>query len=129
MPAFETIRGIDFSSSFVDSVNRVVELDATRKAARTAQIPGPVFGVMFIYAIATAFVLGTILTGPYGMTATVLLIGLFTLAFALLSDINQPVTGIIRESQQPMELLRETMRRAPPATFDRLRSPSAEPAP
>lgn len=125
VPAFDTIRGIDFSSSFVDSVNQVIQVDAARRAARYAQIPAPVFGVMFLYAIATAFVLGGILTGPHGLTATILLVALFTLAFVLLVDINKPVTGAIRESQQPMEELRETMRRAPPALFDRLRPPPA----
>lgn len=125
VPAFETIRGIDFSSSFVDSVNQVIELDAARKAARTAQIPGAVFGVLFVYAIITAAVLGYVLVGRRGRLSGVALLGLFTLSLMLLSDINRPVTGTIRESQAPMERLQRMLRSNPPALFDRLRQPAA----
>lgn len=123
-PAFDSIRGIDFSTALVDSANHVIELDASRKAARQAQIPAAVFAVLFIYAIITAAVLGYVLNGKRGRLAGASLLALFTLALMLLSDINRPVTGAIRESQGPMERLRRTLQQSPPALFDRLKAPA-----
>lgn len=118
IPAFDTIRGIDFSSTFVDSVNHVIDLDAARKAARVAQIPSAVFALLFVYAIVTAMTVSYVLVGKRGRLAGLTLLVLFTLSLMLLSDINRPVTGMIRESQMPIEALRRMMRENPPAAFD-----------
>lgn len=114
-PAFQTIRGIDFSSTFVDSVNGVIELAAARLAARTAQIPPAVFAVLFLYTIVSAAVLGYVLTGRRGRVAGGALLALFTMLLMLLSDINRPVTGTIRESQDPMKRMRASLPQVPPA--------------
>ena len=124
LPAFDSIRGIDFSTAFVDSVNRVIELDATRTSVRVAQIPAVIFDLLFVYAVVTAFMLGNDLVGRGGQLSGFFLLGLFTLALMLLTDINRPVTGAIRESQQPMERLQDMLRHSPPGRFDRLKSPT-----
>ena len=124
VPAFNTIRGIDFSSSFVDSVNRVIEMDAARKAARTAKIPPAIFAILLLYAFVTAFMLGYVITGRRTRIAGGIVLILFSVWLLLLADINRPVTGFIRESQAPMERLRATMQANPPEVFDRLRAPT-----
>lgn len=117
VPAFDTIRTIDFSSTFVDSVNRVVELDTARKAARRAHIPAPIFALLLAYTIITAGVLGYVLVGRRGQLSGATLLGLFTLALLLLADLNRPTEGLIREPQEPMLRLRQALRDAPPAVF------------
>ena len=119
IPAFETVRGIDFSSALVESVNQVIELDAARKAARTAQIPPPIFALLYLYIVVTSAMLGYVLIGRRGRLAGGLLLALFALALMLMSDINRPTTGNIRESQGAMERLRDFLRDNPPARLDR----------
>jgi len=130
VPAFDTIRGIDFSSSFVDSVNQVIALDTARKANRRATIPGPVFAVLFVYTIVAAGILGYVLIGRRGRVVGSLLLGLFILALLLLGDFNRPISGVVNESQEPMERVLAAMRASPPGTFEGLRTlPSTLPAP
>lgn len=123
IPAFETIRGIDFSSAFVDSANRVIELDDARIAARAAQVPGAVFLVLFVYSTVTAFVLGYVLTGSRSRTSGVVLLALLIMAMMLLVDLNQPVAGTVRESQLPLELLRAWLHANPPEAFGGVQPP------
>src|SRR5688572_11303247 len=52
--AFPTIRSVDFSSAFLDSVNTVVELGEARIASRQVRVPYAVYTVLFIYIIAAA---------------------------------------------------------------------------
>jgi len=117
--AFPSIRDYDFSSSFLDSMNTVIDLDASRKAARLAHVPEAVFLVLAIYGTGVAFVLGYVLTGLRGRIAGVFLLALFTLALLLIVDIDQPGAGRIRESQGPMERLSQSLSGWPPALFDR----------
>lgn len=126
--AFQSIRDIDFSTALVDSANHVFEVDARRKVARTAQIPHTIFAVLFLYAIMTAAVLGYFLVGKRGRRAGAVILALFTVALLLLSDINRPVEGYVRESQEPLERLRRAIRAVPISTFDRLNAPAPEEA-
>jgi hypothetical protein len=51
VPAFDSIRTLDFSSTFVDSVNEVIKTDAARRAARRAQIPESIIVLLvFLHA-------------------------------------------------------------------------------
>jgi hypothetical protein len=118
--AFPTIRDFDFSSSFLDSMNAVIELDEARKAARLAHVPSAVFVVLAIYAASVATVLGFVLTAIRGRIAGIILLGLFTLSVLLIIDIDRPATGGIRESQAPMERLRQSMTVRTPEVLQRL---------
>jgi hypothetical protein len=118
--AFPSIRDYDFSSSFLDSMNTVINLDESRKAARLAHVPSAVFVVLAIYAASVAIVLGFVLTGVRGRIAGVILLGLFTLSVLLIIDIDRPATGGIRESQAPMERLRASMAARTPDVLQRL---------
>src|SRR5262249_6207064 len=44
--AFETIKGLDFSSSYLETMNHMIDLDASRKAARLAHVPTEVLVVL-----------------------------------------------------------------------------------
>ena len=115
--AFQTIRGIDFSSAFVDTANNVIELNSARIAARSARIPASVFLLLTVYAVATALMFGYVLHGRRGRISGVALLVLCTLAIVMLVDLNQPVTGWIRESQQPVQRLSGWMHANPSASF------------
>jgi hypothetical protein len=116
--AFPTIRDYDFSSSFIDSINTVIELDSARIAARRAHVPGEVFVVLAVYGAGVALVLGYVLIGWRGRIAGAFLMALFTLAVLLIFDIDSAATGGIRESQEPIERLRASLTDWPPAVFD-----------
>lgn len=117
--AFVTIKGIDFSSTFVDGVNNVIDLDAARKTARMARVPSEVFFVLFVYLVVTAGVLGYVFVGNRGRGAAIFMLVLLTLSLLLILDIDRPNKGGIRESQTAMEQLRATFKSQPPIVFDR----------
>lgn len=125
---FDSIRNIDFSTSLVESVNDVINMDAARRAARAAQVPAEVFLVLFIYLVVTAGVLGYVLTGSRGRLAAGFLLILALLSLMLVLDIDRPSLGGVRESQAPMEDLQKRLAAQPPAVFDIWRTP-ARPTP
>jgi len=120
--AFDSIKGLDFSSTYLDSVNNVIDLDASRKAARRARVPGEVFLVLFVYLATSAGVLGYVLKGSRGRISAAFLLLLFTLVLILIIDIDRPTAGGINEGQLPMEELRKSLAVRTPAVFDRPRS-------
>lgn len=128
--AFPTIRGYDFSSSYIDSMNEVINLDLSRKAARLVRIPTEVFVVLIVYMIVTSGVMGYVLVGPHGRVTGFFLMLLTNLAIVLIMDIDRPARGGITEGQRPMEWLRESMRENPPAAYDAtlVRPPPSSPS-
>ncbi len=118
--AFPSIRGFDFSSSFIDSMNNLIDLDRSRKAARLAKVPSEVYVVLYVYLLTSAGVLGYTLVGSRGRAAAAFLYLLFALSLVLIIDIDRPTEGGVNESQLPMELLRATLAKEPPRIFDRL---------
>jgi protein-S-isoprenylcysteine O-methyltransferase Ste14 len=125
--AFDSIKGLDFSSAFVDSMNSMIDLDASRRAARMAHVPSEVFGVLFLYMIVSAVVLGYVLSATRGRLAGGFLMVLFTIALLLIVDIDRPTLGGINESQRPMEKLLESLKSQPISVYDRWRG--QDPAP
>jgi hypothetical protein len=120
--AFDSISNLDFSTSFVETVNNVIDLDSARKAARLGHVPTAVLVLLAVYIVVTAGVLGYVLTGFRGKVAGAFLITLLTFALFLIIDLERPTRGGIRESQVPMELLRASLKSRPPDVFDRWRS-------
>jgi hypothetical protein len=121
--AFETIKGLDFSSTYIYSVNTMIDLDAARRAARGARVPPEVFAVLVVYLVTTAAVLGYVLKGTRGRLGAGFLFLLLTLSLALTIDIDRPVVGGVIESQKPMEDMRRSLADSPPPVFDRWRTP------
>lgn len=121
--AFPSIRGYDFSSSYLETMNAMIDMDAVRKAARRATIPGEVFLLLLIYQLVAAGVVGYSLTGTRGRQSAAFLFFLFGLSMLTVLDLNRPINGWIRVPQQPMIDLMEMMRANPPAAFDRAPAP------
>lgn len=126
---FDSIRNIDFSSTYVASINNMIDMDGARRAARGAHVPSQVFFVLFVYFAVTAAVLGYVLTGPKGRMMAGFLLFLIVLSLMLILDIDRPNMGTIREAQTPMESLQKTMAAQPPGLFDRWRTPADTPTP
>jgi len=116
--AFPTIRGVDFSSAYIDSMNLVIDLGESRKAARMARVPNEVYLVLFIYIVAASGLLGYTLDGPREKWAGRILFMLLTLSLMLIIDIDRPARGGINESQGPMEDLQASLRNWPPEVFE-----------
>jgi hypothetical protein len=120
--AFSSISDMDFSIAYLEAMNKVIDLDAARKASRLAHVPAEVLIILSIYIVVTAGALGYVLTGLRGQLAGAFLITLLTFSLALIIDLERPTVGGIVESQAPIEMLRETLKANPPAVFDRFHS-------
>jgi len=118
--AFPSIKEYDFSSSYLESMNTVIDLDTSRKTARRAHVPASVFIVLGIYAIGTAAVLGYVLVGVRGRIAAAAVMALFALSFLLIIDIDRPTLGTVRESQDPIQWLRTSLQSWQPDVFDQV---------
>jgi hypothetical protein len=115
--AFPSVKGYDFSSTYVSSVNHMIDMDAARRAARRANIPGEVLVLLLVYQLVAAGVVGYTLVGERGRQAAAFLFLLFGLSLLVVFDLDRPISGWIRISQQPMKELVEFMRADPPAVF------------
>ena len=127
--AWDSIKGYDFSSAYLDSIKTVIDLDASRKTARNARVPNAVLGVLFVYVVASAAVLGYVIRGRRNRLTAALLMALFTLSLMLIVDINRPVGGRVVETQRPMEELQKFLHGHPRAIYDRWTTPTAPAAP
>jgi hypothetical protein len=117
VPAFQSIKTIDFSASFVDSVSEVVKVDAERKALRRAQIPGTIIIVLMFYTLVASAVLGGVMQSRKAQQFSIALLALNILALMIITDVNRPVEGTIRESQEPMERMLERLKANPPPVY------------
>lgn len=115
--AWPSIRGMDFSSSYIDSMNAVIDLGEARKISRLAKVPYAVYLVLFIYLVAASGLVGFARESRRERWSTTFLFLLFTLALVLIIDIDRPIDGGINESQKPMEDLQASLRATPPSVF------------
>jgi hypothetical protein len=120
VPAFQRIRMLDFSSTFVGSVVDLVKVDAERKAVRKSQIPTTIIMVLIFYTLVAATVLGGIMETRKGRQFSIVLLALNIFALMLVTDLNRPVEGTIREPQAPIEWALSRMKANPPAVYQRL---------
>jgi hypothetical protein len=115
--AFDSIRALDFSNTFVSSMSNVVDLDASRRVARLVHLPAAVLIVLLLYLLVTAALLGYVLkTWRIRIPGSITLV-LLALSFVLVIYIDHPPRGIVHEIQGPMEQLLSALRSQPPRTF------------
>jgi hypothetical protein len=126
--AFDSIETLDFSTSFVESINGIIDSDAARKTARLARVPATVFAVLLLYIVFTSGVLGYVLLSARSRGSGAFLVVLLSLSLLLIIDLDRPNTGSIRESQGPIERLRQSLMSWPPQVFDRWREAAMTPA-
>ena len=117
IPAFESVKNLDFSTSFVDSAADVVNIDSDRRAARLPPIPMTIIVVLIFYSLVAAMVLGAVMRSRKSEVASAVLLGLSTLVLMLITDINRPVDGTIHESQTPMRQMLLGLQSNPPAVY------------
>lgn len=114
------------STPLLMTFNEVIDLDTERKVARQVRVPVPVLLLLYGFLLLTALVLGYVLEdrrGRIGAAALFLLLALYT---CIIADLSRPASGSIRESQEPMLLLRASLKAQPPVVFDRFKSGPAE---
>jgi hypothetical protein len=121
--AYDEIKGLPFSGVYLDSVNHLIDLDASRKTARRARVPAEVFLVLFVYLVTAAGVLGYVLREIRGRIAGGFLLVLLTLSFLLIIDIDRPTSGGVVEDQAPMRDLRQSFAAQPASVYDKWRAP------
>ncbi|WP_380879537.1 hypothetical protein ACFB49_22850 [Sphingomonas sp. DBB INV C78] len=121
--AFPSMKPYDFSSSYLETMNAMIDMDATRKAGRQAHVPSEVFLVLLIYLFVAAGAISYMLVGQRGRETAIFLFVLFGIVLLLVIDIDRPTTGGIAESQLPMTQLRDFIRTQPPVSFDRFNVP------
>ena len=119
--AFDSIKSLNFSSAYVQSINSVIDVGSARKAARQARVPPEVFAALLVYMVVAAGVLGYVVRGVALRVAGGLLLALLTLSLSLIIDIDRPSMGGVVESQTPMEDLVKSLEAQPPAVFDKWR--------
>ena len=119
--AFDSVRSISLSISLTQAVNEMIDLDSSRRDLRIIHIPVEVFAVLLLYLVGAAGVLGYVLGLGPGRFAGGFIMILMCLSLVLIIDIDRPTSGMIREDQSPMELLRTSLKKQPPEVFDRWR--------
>ncbi|TDW67162.1 hypothetical protein EDF57_10245 [Novosphingobium sp. PhB55] len=134
LAGFDSIRQYDMSSTFVSSINAVIDLDTSRKTGRMAHVPEEVFWVLIVYVLIAAFIIGYIIRTRASFYLSCVMNLLVVMSLMLIMDIDRPASGGIRESQFPMLLLSQSMRGESRADFDRWRTvpgvlPATQPAP
>jgi len=104
-------RSEQVSRALMDAVNESFDLASARQAARAAHIPDRVLVLLVLYAFLSVLMLGYVAggTGRQHRIAIGLLLVLLCLAISLILDIDRPRAGAIQVSQQPMEILRQSL--------------------
>lgn len=100
------------SRALMDAMNQSFDLASARSAARSAHVPDRVLGVLLLYAVLSAAMLGytSAAKGKPQRIATVSVLMLLTMALVMILDIDRPRSGAIQVSQQPLEVLKQSWR-------------------
>jgi len=100
------------SSLIAGGMNTVIEIASSRRAALEARLPSIAFGSLLLFAVVAASMLGFVSGSgkhPRRSGAAVLLL-LLALALGLILDLDRPLRGTIRVSQQPLIDARASMK-------------------
>ncbi len=111
----EAVRGdpsAQLSRALMDAMNESFDLAAARLASRSTTIPGRVFDMLLLYSALSMATLGYVLAsgGRRHRMVTTLVMVLLTLSLTIILDIDRPLNGAIKVSQQPLEALVTSMR-------------------
>ena len=98
--------------------NEVIDLDTERKIAWQLRVPEEVLVLVALYMTITAGVVGYSIDGPRGVRAAFVLFVLLALSVTVITDVNRPISGNARESQNAMKMLLSSLKAQPPGAFD-----------
>jgi hypothetical protein len=107
------------TTALLMTYNEVIDLDTERKVARQMRVPTAVLLLLYGFLILNALVLGYVLEERRGRMGAAVLFLILSLYIGIISDLSRPAAGTILESQEPMLMLRQSMKAQPPAAFDR----------
>ena len=104
------------AASFMEAMGRVFDVAAAREAARRNHVPLQVFVALLVYMAVSAGVLGHAL-GTRRRASLGVFLGLLSLSYLLILDIDGPVRGGVVEMQTPMEDLKASLEALPQRLF------------
>ena len=110
------------SMPLLEAFNEIINLDTERKVAWRLRVPAGVLALLLAYLIVTAGELGYIVEGARGKRAALMLFVLIALSIGVITDVNRPSSGAIRESQRPMIDLLRSLRTQSPRAFDQFKA-------
>ena len=103
--------------------NEVIDLDTERKVARQVRVPAPVLLLLYWFLVMTAAVVGYVLDERRARLGAFVLFVLLSMYVSIIADLNRPASGNIKESQEPMLMLRQSLKSQPPEAFDKFAAP------
>jgi hypothetical protein len=109
------------TTALLMTYNEVIDLDTERKVARQMRVPTAVLLLLYGFMTLTALVLGYVLEERRGRMGAGVLFLILSLYIGIIADLSRPAAGSIMESQEPMLMLRQSMKSQPPAAFDHFR--------
>ena len=115
------------STAIYITFNELIDLDSERKVARQLRVPVAVLLLLYAFLGLTAAVLGYVLEERRAWIGAIFLFVLLALYVGIIIDLNRPTSGNIRESQDPMLMLRQSLKAQPPQVFDQLVVAGAHP--
>ena len=111
------------TTALLMTFNEVIDLDTERKIAWRLRVPTEVLFLLLVFLAVTAGVVGHQVDGPRGKRAALVLFVLLAVSITVITDINRPMAGSARESQEAMRMLLASLKAQPPGTFDQFRTP------
>jgi len=89
---------------FIQSLNEMIDLDATRVTANRNRIPDSIWLVLCAITILSMAAMGYQfgLTGARSWVTMIFLVMVFTPVILLIADLDRPQAGLLQVSQQPM---------------------------
>jgi hypothetical protein len=114
------------TTAILITFNEVIDLDTERKVARQVRVPAPVLLLLYGFLIMNAGVLGFVLEERRAWIGAGVLFVLLSFYASLISDLSRPASGSILESQEPMLMLRQSLKSQPPEVFDQFAAPKAQ---
>ena len=121
--ARDSARAQGISTPLLLAFNQLIDLDTERKVARQVRVPQPVLLLLLSFLVLTAAVLGFVLEGRRAWVHGIVLFLLLSLYVGIIADLNRPTSGNITESQEPMLMLRQSLKSQPSGAFDRFAAP------
>ncbi|MCH8616589.1 hypothetical protein LZ016_10815 [Sphingomonas sp. SM33] len=118
------------STPLLMTFNEVIDLDTERKIAWQLRVPAEVLLLLLVFLAVAATLVGHQIDGPRGRRAAVVLFLLLAVSITVITDINRPMTGSAKESQQAMRMLLASLKAQPPRVFDQFKAtqPAAQPS-
>jgi hypothetical protein len=103
--------GTPVAVSLINTLNALTSAQAARIAAVKDRLPASIVLLLFVSAIISAMLIGREqgLTGNVEVAGNIAYILLVTLAVYVTLDLNQPQTGMVTVSQEPLQRLLSSM--------------------